>query len=223
MRVNIQVLEKKSIEAALKKEWKEAAELNEQILKKDPVNKNAKVRLGRAYIKINKFTEAKEIFKKVLEADPINTIALKNYKLASENNCDSKPNTPTENSTKVLIKEPGTTLQVDLEAPKSILSMLEPGQKLTLKSYKTKLSFFLGKTEIGSVKNGPSHAVYNTKKEDCDVTASVIKPNENHLTILLKCKKPIFKSEKQKERPYLGSTLIGEEKIKIPELEQSEE
>ncbi len=223
MHDNIQVIEKRSIDAALQKNWNEAVDLNKKILEKDPNNKNAKVRLGRAYVKIRKFSEAKKIFKEVLEVDPINPIALKNYKLALEKNADSKANAPTENSTKVLIKEPGTTTLINLDASKSLLSLLEPGQKLVLKSYKTKISFFLGKKEVGTVNNGVVHAVYNARKDGFDVSASVIKPNENHFTILLMCKKPIFKSEKQRERPYLGDTLIGEEKIEIPELEEVEE
>ncbi|MFC1756012.1 tetratricopeptide repeat protein [Patescibacteria group bacterium] len=223
MQDNVQILEKKSIEAALRKDWQAAIELNQQILDKDTDNKNAKVRLGRAFIKVKKFSEAKKIFKEVLEIDPINSIALKNYKLASEKNPDSKAEVDTENSTKVLIKEPGTTTQVGIDAPDSLLATLEPGQKLTIKSYKTKLTFFLGKKEIGSIKNGVSHAVYYAKKDGCDVVASVIKPNKTHFTVLLKCKKPIFESEKQRERPYLGGSLLGEEKVEIPELEETEE
>jgi len=223
MQVNVQMLEKKSIESALKKDWEEAIELNQQILEKDGSNKNAKIRLGRAYIKVKKFSEAKKIFKEVLEIDPINSIALKNYKLASEENPDNKTDTIAKDTTAVLIKEPGTTKQIDLEASQNLLSKLEPGQKLIIKSFKTKLSFFLGNKEVGSIKNDATHAVYKAKKAGLDVTANVIKPNDSHFTILLRCKKPIFRSEKQRERPYLGNSLISEEKIKIPELEVSEE
>jgi len=214
MHANIKLLEKQSIDAALNKEWEKAVNLNKLILDKNPKDKNAKVRLGRAYLKTEKFTEAKKIFKEILETDPINSIARKNYKLASEKNSDNKATTSKtskENSTKVLIKEPGTTTQVEIKAPKNILDKLEPGQELNCKSYKTKLSFFLGKEEIGSVSNELTSVVYNAKKRDCDVKVSVVKANEDHFTLILKCKEPVFKSEKQRENPYLSKDIIEDD------------
>lgn len=222
MQGNIQLLEKKSIDAALNKDWETAVTLNTKILEKYPNNKNAKIRLGRAYLKTKKFTEAKKIFKEILEIDPINSIARKNYKLASEKNSDNKAEAPKEDSTKVLIKEPGTTTQIDVQASESLLSKLEPGQKINLKSYKTKIVLFLGKKEIGTLDSKVANVVYNAKKDDLEVTATIVKPNKNHFTLSLKCKKPIFKSEKQRENPYLNKDVVGDD-IEIPELEKNPE
>jgi len=209
MEGKFQLLEKKSIDAALNKNWETAIDLNTQILEKKPNDKNAKIRLGRAYLKTENFPKAKRIFEKILEIDPINPIARKNYKLASEKNSDSKAEAPKEDSNKVLIKEPGTTTQVDIKASKKLLEKLEPGQKINIKSYKTKAVFLLGKVEIGTVENKLANIVYIAKKDNLNVTASVIKPNEDHLTLLLKCKKPIFKSEKQSENPYLNKDAVS--------------
>jgi hypothetical protein len=40
------------------------------------------------------------------------------------------------------------------------------------------------------------------------VNARVVKPNESYFTLILKCKKPIFKSEKQTENPYLDKEVV---------------
>ncbi len=223
MQVNLQLLSRQAIDSALNKDWGRAIELNTQILERDPQDKNAKVRLGRAYIKQEKFNEAKKIFKEILEKDPINNIALKNLKLASENNPDKKNEGRTNHATNVLIKEPGTTIQVTLPADEKVLSKLEPGQEICIKSFKTKLSFFLNKNnELGCVKDDVAHTVYGAKKEGLKVSASVIKPNKEHFTILLKCKQPIFKSEKQLEKPYMKTALINVPELEITKLEDQD-
>ncbi len=223
MQVNVQVLSKKAIDAALKNNWEKAIQHNQKILEKNPEDKNSKIRLGRAYIKVEKFNDAKKIFEEILEEDPINSVAMKNYKLASENNPDNKGG-GSNNHNKVLIKEPGTTAQVEISAPENILSTLEPGQPLCIRSYKTKICFFTDRKKgIGSSRDVAAQIVYKAKRDGKDVTASVIKPNKDHFTVLLKCKTPIFKSEKQQEKPYMKTSFISEPEIKIPELENREQ
>jgi len=216
------MLSRQAIDSALSKDWESAVGHNKQILERDPNDKNAKIRLGRAYIKQGMFTEAKKIFKEILEKDPINNIALKNLKLASENNPDIKSGGKTNHTTKVLIKEPGTTTQVTLPADEKVLAELELGQEIHIKSFKTKLCFFLNSIELGCIKDDITLAVYGAKRERLPVSASVIKPNKEHFTLLLKCKQPIFKSEKQLEKPYLKTTLIDRPKLEITKLEDED-
>lgn len=224
MQVNLQSLSRQAIDSALEKDWEKAIEINKAILEKDPDNKNAKTRLGRAYIKTENFSEAKKIYKEILEKDPINTIALKNYKLATQNNSDKKNEKLTNHTAKNLIKEPGTTAQINIPAHEKILSKLEPGQEIRLRSYKTKLSFYLDKKqELGYIKDYTARAVYKAKKDGLAITAAVIKPNKDHLSVLLKCKQPIFRSEKQQEKPYMKTTLIDEPAIEMKTLEEDEE
>jgi len=220
MQINLPILSKQAIDSALSKDWEKAAKLNRQILESNPQDNNAKTRLGRAYIKLEKFAEAKIIFEEILAKDPINTIAQKNYNLATENNADNKNEGRINQSIKILIKEPGTTTQISLPADEKTLSKLEPGQEIHIRPFKTKLYFFLTKEqELGFIKDGASHAVYNANKDGEKVSASVIKLNKDHFTILLTCKQPIFKSEKQQEKPYMKTALISEPKVEIPELE----
>lgn len=84
MQINLPVLEKQAIKAALSENWKLAIELNKKILESTPNNLNSKIRLGRAYLANKDFTKATKMFKEVLKADPINPIALKNIELAKK-------------------------------------------------------------------------------------------------------------------------------------------
>jgi hypothetical protein len=144
--------------------------------------------------------------------------------LALEKNPDKKNDSSSGNSPKILIKEPGTTKQVNLPADEKLLSKLEPGQEILLRSFKTKLSFYLNKkTELGYIKDHTAKAVYKAKKSGLDVTAAIAKPNKDHLTILIKCKKPVFRSEKQQEKPYMKTTLIEEPKIEMKTTEEQDD
>ena len=70
----------KAIQFALNKEWEKASRANQKILETHPQNKKALLRLGKALIHLQDYSEAKETFEKVLDQDPINKIAKKNLK-----------------------------------------------------------------------------------------------------------------------------------------------
>lgn len=225
MQVNVQLLSKKAIEAALKKNWDQAENLNEQILVKNPIDKDAKIRLGRAYIKLEKFSKAKKIFKEILDADPINSIAQKNYKLASDKNSDYKGSQDISNPTKILIKEPGTTTQISLPCSPKFLDQFEPGDEIKTKILKNKLVFFAknSEREIYSLEDDNSKTVYNAKCGGKEVSASVAKTNGRFLIVTLKCKHPIFKSEKQQEKPYMKKGIIEEPELDLEEVEPTQD
>ncbi len=77
-------LRDKAIQFALNNEWEEAVETNRKILKNNPTDRNAKLRLGKALIQLNSFEEAKKYLLEVLDDDPLNAIAKKNLKAIKE-------------------------------------------------------------------------------------------------------------------------------------------
>lgn len=220
MLVNVSALSKKAVDAALKKDWAKAIELNKEILAKDPTDTETKIRLGRAYLKTEKFTEAKKIYKEVLAKDPINQIALKNLKLAAEKNPDRVNGKELGKPTKSLLKEPGTTTEITFELKRL---KLEAGAILDLKILKSSVVFMSDKREVGTYKSDVCQKLYESKKSGKAVYASVLRVADNNFTVLLKCADPIFKSEKQIERPYLQKGVLEETEIEIPELEEAEE
>lgn len=77
-------LHTKAIQLALNKDWDKALVTNKRILKRNPGNKKALLRLGKALVQLDRYEEAEEAFKEVLKKDPINKIAKKNLKVIKE-------------------------------------------------------------------------------------------------------------------------------------------
>ena len=70
-------LAQKAIELALKGEWKEALQLNLQIINESPEDIDALNRVARCYSEMGDVGKAKNTAQKVLKVDPLNTIAQK--------------------------------------------------------------------------------------------------------------------------------------------------
>jgi tetratricopeptide (TPR) repeat protein len=224
MQLNVQALAKKAINAALDQEWEKAVEINEEILEKSPDNKDAKTRLGRAYLKTKDYTKAKKIFKEILDADPINKIAQKNYKLASEKKDDVTAGREMGKATKAYIKEPGTSIQVEVVIEdKRMLKSIELGQSLDTRCNKKTLNLVnpATKKSVGSISDGICDAAYKAKVDGKDIKAKVIKIKEESIVVTLSCKSPIFKSEKQQEKPFMKMDLSEEPEIDVSETENS--
>jgi tetratricopeptide (TPR) repeat protein len=218
MQANVQVLSKKAIDAALKNNWNEAINLNLEILKKQPRDKKAKIRLGRAYMQLKSFAKAKKIFQEVLETDPINTIALKNLQMASQKKV-ANHNGENGNHTNALIKEPGTTAEVVIKSPNDATLDMEVGQAVNTRISKTKLTFLTPEDslEIGSINDDTAKIVYKASRDKLTIRANVASFDNDKVVFLLKCKKPIFKAQKQQEKPYLKKGLIDEPELELPE------
>ncbi|KKS77685.1 MAG: hypothetical protein UV74_C0013G0129 [Candidatus Woesebacteria bacterium GW2011_GWB1_43_14] len=106
-------LARQAIDAALKCEWQEAAELNKEILKKDPENISALNRLAKALFELGKTASAKRHANKVLELDPLNSIAIR----CLEKWEFSNPHEARANNTsieQVFLEEPGRTKIIEL-------------------------------------------------------------------------------------------------------------
>ena len=146
METNLVILEKKAIDAALKNDWTKALEYNTLILKKNPKDISAQIRLGKAQIHNKEFQDAVKTFKKVLSVDPINQIALKNLQIAK----DGKILTTTIHPKK-LIKEPGTTTETVIFANRRL--HLEVGQILELNIKKAQVDILKEKSLVGTIED----------------------------------------------------------------------
>jgi len=142
---NIETLEKQAIDFALKHQWLEAIKLNKKILKIDPKNVSAYLRLAFAYLQLNKIDEAKKTYRKLLKIQPGNLIANENLekiavleekkikKLDHPSNLHLDPD--------IFLEIPGKTAVVQLInlGQKNILAQLNVGQKLILRIRKRKI------------------------------------------------------------------------------------
>lgn len=213
MQQGITVLNQKAIKAALKADWEIAIKINEEILKITPNDTSVKLRLGRAYLQAKEFAKAKKLFKEILDRDPINKIAQKNYELAK----NSKTEVSKNNSTKGIIKEPGTTSEISMEITTKgqTANGLNRGDLLELNILKTGVHVTLdndsGNTELGTLDNSLSQRLYEASNEGAKIKAQVVSGKDKELTLLLKSSLPIFKSKKQETKPYVKKGVISED------------
>lgn len=127
-------LANKAIKMALNGNWVEASKLNLKILKKDPCNLEALLRVAKAYTNLNKISKAKKNYRQVLSLDKYNPIAKRNLtrlnKIKDIGFYDKKSATPTS----VFLEEPGKTKTVFLVrlTDEKTLASLEIGEVLSL-------------------------------------------------------------------------------------------
>ncbi|MFA5136467.1 MAG: tetratricopeptide repeat protein [Patescibacteria group bacterium] len=75
---DIEHLEQQAIDAAMNLQWKQAIDLNNQIIKLDAKNESANLRLGFVYLQQKDIVKAKKYYSKALKLQPRNSVAISN-------------------------------------------------------------------------------------------------------------------------------------------------
>ena len=125
----------KALQAAYSGNWKQAIDLNQQILNKQPNSLEALNRLAKAYMELDQPQKAVFSYKKVLKIDPYNTIAQKNLKRL-KNYSQGGPSTHLQSkiSAVTFIEEPGKTKTVTLVniGEPGVLARVDAGDQVKL-------------------------------------------------------------------------------------------
>lgn len=133
-----------AIQAALNNNWQEACNLNIQLLEERSDDLDSLNRLAFAYLKLNKFSDAKKTYNKVLALDATNPIATKNIKkldtLAKQKPNSSK-NSLSHAGEDSYIEEAGKTKTIELTnlADKKTLLLVQPGDKVSIHPKRSKI------------------------------------------------------------------------------------
>jgi tetratricopeptide (TPR) repeat protein len=129
-----------AITEALAGNWKEAVTTNKLILKKDPKDTDALVRLARAYAETGELNKAKRYAKKALKLDPFNNIAKKSLEKWKELK-DGETITTGTSKAQVFLEEPGKTKLISLihTGDAKLLSSLDAGDEVSLKTHSHKV------------------------------------------------------------------------------------
>lgn len=219
MQINLAPLNKKAIDLALKGQWTQAIAVNKQILQQDSANIDAQIRLGRAYIQTSDFAKAKKIFKQILDIDPINSIAQKNYKLATEKRSE-KINTHVDG--KMMILEPGLTMEIDVElSAKGVKAEdFSHGEELETKINKKDVTFLKvfpkkGPAPVAKITNEVVHYMNKAKESGAKVQVLFVKGNGKTVSLLLKTTVQVFPAQKQDVRPYIKKGSLDEPELEI--------
>lgn len=141
---NIDALEHKAVNAAIKLDWIEAAEINKKIISLDKNNLSAHLRLGFANLQLGEWEKAKKTYRKVMKLQPTNNVASENLErikiLELKKNKKNSVGSPFLDPN-LFLEVPGKTKTVALVnlGQKNILAQLMIGQKLLLKAKKRKV------------------------------------------------------------------------------------
>lgn len=135
-----------AIELAVAGKWRQAITANQEIVAEFPNEVDAYNRLGRAYLELGIFSQARAAYQRTLELDSANTIARKNLNRLSQLGEDTE--VPDEETTRVeprqFLEETGKTGTAVLErpAPPAVLARLDAGDNLALKLEGSRLKAF---------------------------------------------------------------------------------
>ena len=128
---------KQAIALAMQGRWKEAVAANKSLVESFPNDVDAYNRLGRAFMELGDYSQAKEAYSRAVELDPYNTIAKKNLSRLSQ--LGEGTVAPDGASHRVepqnFIEETGKAGVVNLYrlAPKGLLAKMVAGDQVYLK------------------------------------------------------------------------------------------
>lgn len=139
---DISQLEKQAIDNAVNGQWNKAINFNKAIIKIDKKNVETYLRLGFAYLQINKIKKAKKYYLQALKLQPNNNLIKKNLeriKILESKKLTHLKTFPLDPL--LFIDIPGKTKTVSLVncGPKSVLAKLTIGQRVFLVSKKRKI------------------------------------------------------------------------------------
>lgn len=134
-------LAQKAVNLALSGNWKEAIEVNQEILKENPDDVDALNRLARAFAETGDPDRAVEATQKVLDIDPLNPIAGRCI-LKWKNGKPDENHKAAPLSSESFLEESGKTKMVTLLNPgdQSVLMSLSSGDEVELTAHSHKVS-----------------------------------------------------------------------------------
>ena len=238
-----------AITLAMQGRWREAIEVNKNIIEYFPRDVDAHNRLGRAYMELGEYAQSRESYRRALELDPYNAIARKNLqrlshlKEAVSTIVDSDTVEPQQ-----FIEEIGKAGVVSLYelGTKEVLARMVAGDRVHLKIDGSNLiaenswGEYLGKVD-------PRHAarLIRLMNGGNRYTAAVVSSSEDAITIIIR---EVYQDPSQagrlsfppkgleEVRPYVtdrvlrmeeyeeepGYTIVGGEEIEVLPEEPSD-
>jgi len=182
---------KQAIALAMQGRWQEAVATNREIVASFPNDVDAYNRLGRAYIELGDYSQAKEAYGRAIELDPYNIIAQKNLRRLSYlgetvagSEADSAKAEP-----QYFIEETGKAGVVNLYhlAPQETIAKMVAGDRVYLRVNDSALAVENSRGEyLGQVE--PKHAQRLIKliMGGNQYTAAIVSSAEDRVTVIIR-------------------------------------
>jgi tetratricopeptide (TPR) repeat protein len=181
---------KQAITLAMQGRWQEAVTVNKNIVTIFPDDVDAYNRLGRAYMEIGKYNEAKKAYTHSLNLDSYNAIAKKNLQRLSQlKEIGANPKEQVRLVDTHFIEEAGKSGVVTLQrlASSKTLVKLVAGDKVNLKM---DVSSLVVKTitgeYIGQVELRHAQRLIKLMKGGNKYTAAIISSDDNKVTVIIR-------------------------------------
>lgn len=180
---------KQAITLAMQGRWREAVVANQEIIASFPHDVDAYNRLGRAYIELGDYAQAKEAYQRAVEFDPYNVIAQKNLRrlpylgeVGSEADSDrAEPH--------YFIEETGKAGVVNLYrlAPPEVLARMAAGNKAYLKVDGSGLTVTNARGEyLGQVEPRHAQRLIKLMKGGNQYAAAIVSAAEDRVLVIIR-------------------------------------
>jgi len=181
---------KQAIALAMQGRWREAVAANKGIIASFPSDVDAYNRLGKAYMELGEYSQAREAYSRAVELDPYNAIAKKNLRRLSHlgevvgADGDSRKVAPQH-----FIEEVGKTGVVDLYflAPPEVLAKIMAGDKVYLKADGASLIVGNSRGEyLGQVEPRHGQRLIKLMEGGNKYSAAIISSAEDKMTVIIR-------------------------------------
>jgi hypothetical protein len=215
---------KEAIDLAMQARWQEAVDVNKDIIESFPEDVDAFNRLGRAYMELGKYAQAKEAYRKSVKLDPYNAIANRNLRRLNDLKESEKTEVETDKvEPQQFIEEIGKAGVVALQdlAPKEKRARTVAGDKAVIKVEGSYLVVENGRGEyLGKVEPKHTRRLVRLILGGNRYSAVVIKSTADRMTVMVRetyqhpsqAGKLSFPPRGMEEfRPYVGDKLLKHE------------
>jgi len=180
---------KQAIALAMQGRWREAVAANQEIIASVPHDVDAYNRLGRAYIELGEYAQAKEAYERAIEFDPYNVIARKNlrrlpYLGEAGSEADSDRAEPQH-----FIEETGKAGVVNIYrlAPREILARMAAGNKAYLKVDGSGLTVANARGEyLGQVEPRHAQRLIKLMEGGNQYAAAIVSAAEDRVLVIIR-------------------------------------
>ncbi len=189
---DLQLLESEAVDAAINFDWKVAIEINKKIIGIDKKNLAAILRVGFAYLQMQKFDEAKKYYRKVLKIQTNNNVAKENLeriKVLEIKSTKRTKKSPIYLDPSLFLEVPGKTKSVVLVnlGQKNILAQLSVGQEIYLIIKKRKVEVRTKDKEyVGSLPDDLSRRLLLFLKAKSIYSVFIKEASLNRITVFIR-------------------------------------
>lgn len=181
---------KEAIDLAMQARWKEAVTVNREIVQGFPEDVDAYNRLGRAYLELGQYKQAREAYKSAVKLDPYNAIASRNIRRLNDIKETDRAEVETVKvEPQQFIEEIGKAGVVALSdlAPKEKRARVVAGDRVNLKANGSLLTVESSRGEyIGRVEIKHSQRLARLILGGNQYSATVVRSTAETMTVMIR-------------------------------------